>query len=128
MDGLLKKITFAPIDVDLFDGTAKAVAEVLSKPSKDKLNKSTQLRRFYDEICLWDEKVVADVSKFDDMLPFIRMLNAKAAYAKGRELVDDNFVRLMRSCLGQVTNTQTMQHFKLFMEAVMGFYKELRPN
>lgn len=66
--------------------------------------------------------------KFDEYLPFIRMLNAKAAYARGRKLVDDNFVGLLNSGLQQVTNPETLHTFKLFMEAFMGFYKQERPN
>jgi CRISPR-associated protein Csm2 len=66
--------------------------------------------------------------KFDDYLPFIRMLNAKAAYAKGRKLVDDKYVGLLFSGLQQVTDPETLHTFKLFMEAFMGFYKQERPN
>ena len=66
--------------------------------------------------------------KFDDYLPFIRMLNAKAAYAKGRKLVDDKYVGLLNSGLQQVTDSDTLHTFKLFMEAFMGFYKQERPN
>ena len=66
--------------------------------------------------------------KFDEYLPFIRMINAKAAYALGRNLVDDNYVKLINESLKQVDSTETLRNFKLFMEAFMGFYKEKRPK
>ena len=91
-------------------------------------NKPTQLRKFYDEIVLWDNKVQLHPEKFDEYLPFIRMLNAKVAYAEGRKLVDHNFVKLLNNGLQQVTNPETLHTFKLFMEAFMGFYKQERPN
>ncbi|MEO5369977.1 MAG: type III-A CRISPR-associated protein Csm2 [Magnetococcus sp. DMHC-1] len=122
------KIKFDTISADLFDAVAREAAEILAKSDK-KINKPTQIRRFYDEICMWAEKVEAnDVAKFKEFLPFIKMLNAKAAYAHGRKLVDDNFVKLLRDCLSQVNDPKTMKSFKLFMEALMGFYKEKRPK
>lgn len=115
------------LDGDLFNGVALKVAESLAGSNK-KFNKPSQLRKFYDEICLWSEKVEGDEERFKQNEPFIRMMNAKAAYAKGRELVDDNFVKLLNHGISQVKSAETMRHFKLFMEAVMGFYKEKRPK
>jgi CRISPR-associated protein Csm2 len=77
---------------------------------------------------LWDNKVLQQPEKFDEFLPFIRMLNAKAAYAQGRKLVDHNFVDLLNAGLKQVETAETLHTFKLFMEAFMGFYKQERPN
>lgn len=114
------------LDADLFNGVAKATATTLA--SNEKSNKPSQLRRFYDEICLWEERVDGDEDRLKKNLPFIRMMNAKAAYADGRGLVDKNFVKLMNHGLSQVESAETMHHFKLFMEAVMGFYKEIRPK
>ncbi|MDS4058114.1 MAG: type III-A CRISPR-associated protein Csm2, partial [Candidatus Contendobacter sp.] len=66
--------------------------------------------------------------RFKDYLPFILMLNAKLAYAKGRRLVDDKFVKLIGDCLKQVKDPETLRICKLFFEAFLGFYKELRPS
>lgn len=122
----VSSITFNPVQADLFDSVAEKVAKTLADNGKS--NKPTQLRRFYDEICMWAEKI-DDEKSFRDALPFIRMLNAKAAYAQGRnQLVDKNFVKLMHHCLAQVNDPETMKTFKIFMEAVMGFYKKLRPK
>ncbi len=119
-------INLKDISVDLFNTVAQEKAEIIADNRKS--NKSTQLRRFYDEIVMWETKSSQHPEKFDEFLPFIRMMNAKVAYAKGRKLVDDNFVKLLSDCLKQVECNKTMRHFKLFMEAFMGFYKEKRPK
>jgi CRISPR-associated protein Csm2 len=117
------------LDPELFNTVAKdwAIAIAGNDPRTTD-NKPTQLRKFYDELVLWDNKVLMHPEKFDDYLPFIRMLNAKAAYAKGRKLVDDKYVGLLNTGLQQVTDSETLHTFKLFMEAFMGFYKQERPN
>ncbi len=113
-------------DPELFNGIAKHTAKDIAENARS--NKPTQLRKFYDEIVMWDNKVAMDPDKFEEYLPFIRMLNAKAAYAEGRKLVDDKYVKLLNSGLKQVDDAKTMRTFKLFMEAFMGFYKQERPN
>jgi CRISPR-associated protein Csm2 len=113
------------LDPDLFNTVAKDAAQTVASGG-DRVNKATQLRKFYDEIVLWDNKVLLHPEKFDEYLPFIRMLNAKVAYAEGRKLVDRNFVELLNSGLKQVVCPETLHTFKLFMEAFMGFYKQVR--
>lgn len=128
MDFTLSK-TDEKLNPDLFNTIAQKVAQRISGDDPRKTdNKPTQLRKFYDEIVLWDNKVLMNPEKFDEYLPFIRMLNAKAAYAKGRKLVDDNYVELLNNGLKQVINPETLHTFKLFMEAFMGFYKQERPK
>lgn len=121
------EIHLKAIKADLFDRIAQQTAVTIAN-SKNTINKPTQLRKFYDEIVMWEGKASQFPEKFDEYLPFIRMINAKAAYARGRELVDDNFVKLINDSLKQVIDVNTMRHFKLFMEAFMGFYKQERPN
>ncbi len=127
----VSKITIKVINKDLFDSVAQNAAKSISE-AKNELNKPTQLRRFYDEIVMWDQKLTTvhddkrRSEKFLEYLPFIKMLNAKVAYAKGRKLVDNNFVELINHCLKQIDSYQDLKNFKLFMEAFMGFYKEKR--
>lgn len=115
-------IQFASIKAELFNDTARRTAETLAN-SKSQVNKSTQIRRFYDELLMWEVKVMQSPDKFNEYLPFILMLNAKVAYAQGRGHVDDNFTRFMSHCLGQVKDAATLSTFKLFFEAMLGFYK-----
>jgi len=128
--GWRNSIRFAtPLNPELFNGIAKQAAEVIAGDN-DKVNKHSQLRRFYDELCMWEEKVSRQPDKFDEHLPFIRMLNAKAAYAEGRnpKLVDRNFVQLLQHTLSEVKDAKTMTTCKLFWEAFMGFYKQFRQS
>ena len=103
---------------------ADNTARVIANPVKREHNKSTQLRGFYDEILMWEQKTRnMNQEQFDELLPLIRMINAKVAYAKGRGLVDQNFFDLIRHCLHQVKSPATMRNCKLFLEAFMGFFK-----
>lgn len=113
---------------ELFDRTAQAAAKAVAEGGGSQANKPSQLRQFYDELVMWEEKVRQDPGRFDEFLPFIRMLNAKAAYAEGRRNVDRNFVELIGHCLGQVNSYETLRNFKLFFEAFLGFYKLERPS
>lgn len=136
-------------DSKLFDETAKAVAEALANPKlikeigqgknkewkvveDKKANAPTQIRKFYDEVCLWADKTQA-IESLERNLPFIKMMNAKAAYARGRELVDDQFVAWFSSCLGQITTADgegltKFRNFRTLFEAFVGFYKVARPK
>lgn len=114
------------LDPELFNGKARQAAQAVA--GNRERNKATQLRRFYDELCMWEEKVTRHPEKFNECLPFIRMLNAKAAYAEGRKLVDRTFVSLLQQTLAEVKDATTLTNCKLFWEAFMGFYKQERPN
>ena len=115
-----------PLHPELFNQTAQSAAEKIA--ADQRTNKPTQLRRFYDELVLWETRASQQPGKFAEYLPFIRMINAKAAYAEGRKLVNPDFVSLVRHTLGEVKDTETLTHCKLFWEAFMGFYKQVRPK
>lgn len=110
------------IDPELFDRTASSIARVVAQGKREH-NKSTQLRRFYDELVMWEEKVRSNKDKFDEYLPFIRMIKAKAAYAEGRKLVDGAFVDLLDQTIDFIRSAEDLRIAKLFFEAFMGFYK-----
>ena len=135
MTELCRKIALVPreggaLAPDLFDGTAEEAAKIVA----DEKTKPTQLRRFYDELLHWDEMVNGGGrecagDRLREQLPFIRMMNAKAAYANGRNLVGASFAELLRTCLAQVDdNPQALRHCRLFFEAFMGFYKRHGPR
>jgi CRISPR-associated protein Csm2 len=130
--GWRNSIRFATPDAELFNNIAREAAQGVARADAYR-NKPTQLRRFYDELLLWETRVSqqpldAQAAKFTECLPFIRMLNAKAAYADGRKLVDRTFVDLMQHTLNEVTNPQTLTTCKYFWEAFMGFYKQERQD
>ncbi|HIG06701.1 MAG TPA: type III-A CRISPR-associated protein Csm2 [Methylococcaceae bacterium] len=118
-------IDFSAKDSRLFDEVANQSAQVISEPQLKDANKSTQLRGFYNEVVIWDQKIRQNPEKYTEYLPLVKMLNAKVAYARGRKLVDDNFLTLIRHCISQLDDNdkQSLYTFKLFLEAVMGFHK-----
>ena len=110
---------------ELFDTWAAEVAGELNR-ARDKFNKSSQIRRFYDELVGWQERIKGDQASFEQYEAFIRMLNAKVAYAKGRELVDATFEHWFRTCVGATKSAAGLDHFRLHFEAVLGFLRALR--
>lgn len=89
-------------------------------------NKSSQLRKFYDELAMWDDKIHRAKNKQEEYAksaPFIHMLKAKAAYAQGRGHVDKNFIDIFNRLMTQIDNPDTLRHAKLFFEAMLGFRK-----
>lgn len=122
------------ISDQLYASVAEAKAKFLADNKSGEANKGTQLRRFYDELNLWHEKVngVGEAetrqARYQEFAPLIKMLNAKVAYARGRKHVDENFERLLRHLIGQVKDPATLAQAKLFMEAFMGFYKAFNPK
>lgn len=141
-----ERIRLKEPSMDLFDSTAKQLAVDLANPEilKDRwllrekrtiweikrlsnANKATQIRKFYDEVCMWEAKT-KNLKIFGELLPFIKMMNAKVAYARGREHVDDKFVTFFSSCLEQITaadeeGLKVFKNFRTFFEAFVGFHK-----
>ena len=118
----LNKIKLDKLEIDIFSDTARNAAEHISQ-NKDK-NKSTQLRKFYDELAMWHDKVFQAASReeaYQNAAPFIQMLRAKAAYSKGRSHVDDNFIAVFNQIIGKIHNADTLKNAKIFFEAVLGF-------
>ncbi len=134
----LAQVNLASPSVDLFDGTAFAMAHAIFEDGKDKFgksicNKSTQIRKFYDEVELWNQRVqeAADpAAELTKQLPYIMMLRAKCAYASSKKqqpLVSRGFVDFIGRCLDQLRanpTPNTMLHAKLFFEAVLAFSKQ----
>lgn len=110
---------------EIFSDIAQRAAQYI-KENKN-VNKTTQLRKFYDELAMWNERVQLarenKEAKFQELMPFIKMLKAKVAYARGRKHIDDHFLEVFNRCIDQANNFATLRDAKLFMEAVMGFCK-----
>ena len=118
---------------ELFADTAECYARELQAATNKRINNTTQLRRFYDQLVMWDERLSVGTpaqreENFAQAAPFIQMLRAQTAYAKGRDLVDSAFVDMMNELLGQVQDVKTLHMAKLFFEAVMGFKKAMEPK
>ncbi|HPJ97165.1 MAG TPA: type III-A CRISPR-associated protein Csm2 [Syntrophales bacterium] len=122
------------INPKLFSDVAEQVATDIAKSGqtptregKPKLdrNKRTQLRKFYDEVVRLNGTVKSNPDDWDNVLPYINMLIAKAAYANGRNrLVTDEFVDLLKCCVAQIQNPPDLDVFANFFESFMGFYRQ----
>ena len=112
---------------ELFDSTADKCAKTISD-SSDNVNKPTQLRRFYDELVMWNERAAQSDKAFQDALPFVYMMKSKGADAKGRKNVDATFQNFINTLIGQIDDQKTLNNAKLFMEAMMGFYKQYKKD
>ncbi len=115
------------IDPLLFCEVAEAKAKQLGGKGF-KLNKGSQLRRFFDEVVRLNDTAKANAAGMELVLPYLHMLIAKAAYAKGRKLVCDDFVGLIKDGVGQIETKDDLRVFTNFFEAMMAFYKLEKPN
>jgi len=114
-------------DKNLLDSVAKEWAEAINKTKK------TQARNFYDRVLQLEKEIEENGKKhgkkhgFESVYPFIKMLNSKVAYGVSRKVVSSEFQEMMSQCLDQIKlddkGEQTFKHFKLFFEAVLGFFK-----
>ena len=118
---VLKRVNLTEPHADMFDKDAQTIAFALANGSS---NKSSQIRRFYDELLRYKSQVRDDAG-LKTALPFIRMLNARAAYAGSRKppLVDKGFQEFLRTLLDQVKDKDTLRNACTTFEAVIGFRK-----
>ena len=103
-------------DADLFDQTARSWAEKIERTKK------SQIRNFYDKVLELEQRTKYE-DDFDEILPFVKMLNSKVAYAVSRKVASREFEEMMHLCIEQVKTKEDLKTFKLFFEAVLGFYK-----
>lgn len=112
-------------DATIFSDIAEQAAKKIK--SNKNANNTTQLRKFYGELAMWNDRVqlykTDRNAKLEELLPFIKMMKAKVAYAKARGHIDDNFLTIFSRCIDQITSVETLKDAKLFMEAVMGYCK-----
>ncbi len=119
------------LDPELFSAKAEGLAKKIYQEGvneKNKPNKPSQVRKFFDEVMRFDSMLKADPSEFDNILPYIKMLNAKAAYAVGRKLISEGFKDFITSSLTQVKDKDDFDAFAGLFEAFIGYYKFYRPS
>ncbi len=103
-------------DTELFNKTAKEWAERIAKGTK-----KTQVRNFYDKVLELCER--SEREEWNDIVPFVKMLNSKVAYGRSRKVVSDEFQDMMEQCIANVHKKDDLKTFKLFFEAVIGFFQ-----
>lgn len=123
----------ANITAKTFDITAKKWALVIANAKNNPKDRSggvekNQLRNFYDKVLELEEKALNSTEEEfqKKVLPFVKMLNSKVAYAKNKQTSPVNmaFVHFMTEAIGQVKSIETFKNFKYLFEAVVGFYQK----
>lgn len=115
------------IEPELFSAIAENIAKKVADDGSKTINKRSQIRKFYDEVLNFSARVGKDSTGFEKMLPYLKMLNAKAAYAKGRGLISDNFKNFISDSLKQINDIDDFEVFLGLFEAFMGYYRLYRP-
>lgn len=115
------------INPDLFETVAEKLAQKIAEEGTKSCNKRSQIRKFYDEVLNFATRVGNDSLEFEKMLPYLKMLNAKAAYANSRGLISDTFKNFISDSLKQVNDKDDFDVFKGLFEAFMGYYRLYRP-
>ncbi len=103
-------------DAELFNKTAEHWA------GKIVGTKSTQIRNFYEYVLELNQRAENEV--WNEVLPFVKMLNSKVNYAQERKVASRDFVEMINECVNQITTKTQLNVFKLFFEAVIGFAKK----
>lgn len=115
-------------DGELLNKTAKEYAENIGAGKGGVQN--TQIRKFFDQVLNLNQKSKHTDDFQGEVLPFVKMLNSKVAYASTRKgaggnIINKSFVDMMNNCINQVDSKEKLEVFKLFFEAVIGFHKSL---
>lgn len=118
------------INMGLMSDDAQKWAVIVSKAGLnsrgDKLekNKISQLRKFFDEATRLST-MIKDGEDYRNVIPYIKMLKAKVAYAEGRKLVTAEFNDFISRSIAEVKveDSASFELFLSFFEAFVGFYK-----
>lgn len=103
-------------DGELLNKTALKNAEDIGSGVKN-----TQIRKFFDQVLDLNQKAKNCLDFQSEILPFVKMMNSKVAYASARKsaggnLVNKAFVDMMTSCINQVDSKEKLEVFKLFLK------------
>lgn len=112
----------------LFSDAAEKLAKEIHDSGRNKANKRSQLRKFFDEVIRLNSLSKSNPRDWDNILPYVNMLIAKAAYAQGRGKVTQEFVGLIKGCIDQVHKDRDLDVFANFFEAFIGFYRKYGEN
>lgn len=119
------------INSDLFSKEAEELAKRINGEGRDgnrlKKNKSTQIRKFYDEL-LRIRSLIKKPEDYDNYKPYIEMIKAKVAYSKGRDLVTKVVYDFIHDGISKSTDYKNFEIFMNFFECVIAYYKMINPN
>lgn len=106
------------IKLDLFDAQAEKAAKEIIEEGKNKIN---QIRIFYNQFIVINEKINNSEENFRRQLPYIKMIKARAKYSKGRKNIGDYFESFLLKCVDKVNTLQDFRLICSFFETVVGY-------
>lgn len=119
---------------ELIDSKAKDIAQklVFSRVGKDDKETKTQIRKFYNEVKLLEKRLKDrkdspdKEAEFLKILPLIKMIKAKVAYAVGREnaKISQSFKDFLFKSIDEIKDKEDFEAFVLHFESVIGYYYE----
>lgn len=116
------------VNPELFSNVAENLAKKFNEEGGKNKNKRTQLRKFYDEISEYKNRLKSRnererIEEFEYTLPYLNMLIAKVVYAEGRNLVSNSFKEFIIHGVKNIKTPDDLFVFADLFEAVMGFYR-----
>lgn len=115
------------LKTELFSKIAEEKAKMVHEDTHSfKENKSSQLRKFFDEVIGYKTQLISNPSEeiFEQKLPYIKMLHAKLAYSKARDLISDRCYQLFKGLIQEISDRKDFIAFADFFEAFIAFYKQ----
>ena len=130
--------TDVPLE-NLFDGKALEIAESFvgkNRFGKDCGVSSSQLRRIFDEVKRYERVLSSTETRWEEQLPFIKMIKSKVAYTVARAAktkpeekgVYKNLEAFVSSGINLIKTEKDYHTFVTLFEAVYGFYYEKAPK
>jgi CRISPR-associated protein Csm2 len=121
---------------DLFDKTAREIAESLYIKNSQIGVSITQLRRLFDEVKRFEQILDVSPDQWEAQLPYIRMIKSKVSYTIARavkqkqseEGVYKNLAAFITQGVDLVGEFQDYHVFVSLFEAAYGFYYEKAPK
>jgi len=121
------------IKKDLFSDIAEEIVECIKTPTREdgrdrrgkpkKQISSTQIRKFYEEVLNLKDQL-NNGKEFREILPYFRMLKAKANVAYERDVINTNFKRFIEENVDYVgDDKERFKVFCTFFEAVVAYAK-----
>ena len=89
-----------------------------------------KLRSYYKTICSICRKLEEDPNRNDVWIEFY-MLKAKVDYDKKRKVVNEEFASFIKEAVDNISKTESVEDlkkFRLFFEAVVGFFPRSTAN
>ncbi len=114
------------VNPELFSSIAMRYAETIADIKER--NKRSQLYKFYNEVLNFYNILKEDKNKFNQLLPYIKLIHAKVFYSLGRKHISEEFKEMIEKCLAQIKTSEDFEVFKTFFEAFMGYYRYYRKD